>query len=170
MPFFPLIVFQFHSFYVLCLVSRFTGRFEHPKGSWKIGISLCSTFSLISIRMSRLLSARNLLATHPHPPRPIQIQGMPIGHSRSYRRRKSLRENKNVHRTVSVSVVRQTSKSFTDHPTLPVVGNIHEIPGSKIEGTQNRICPISLTSDFPLPLYTPGARSQSWFGLKGGQD
>ena len=136
----------------------------------KTGISLCSTFSLISIRMSRLLSARNLLATHPHPPRPNQIQGMPIGHLRSYRRRKSLRENKNIHRTVSVSVVRQTSKSFTDHPTLPVVGNIHEIPGSKIEGTQNRICPISLTSDFRLPLYTPGARSQSWFGLKGGQD
>ena len=41
MPFFPLIVFQFHSFYVLCLVSRFTGRFEHPKGSWKKQEYLC---------------------------------------------------------------------------------------------------------------------------------
>merc|ERR1719367_1593852 len=31
-------------------------------------------------------------------------------------------------RTVSVSVVRKASKFFTDHPTLPVVWNIHKVP------------------------------------------
>ena len=130
MPFFSS---QFFNFTVFMFCVQFPDLLEGlsiQKVLGKTGISLCSTFSLISIRMSRLLSARNLLATHPHPPRPIQIQGMPIGHLRSHRRRKSLRENKNIDRTVSVSVVRQTSKSFTDHPTLPMVGNIHEIPGS----------------------------------------
>ena len=40
---------------------------------------------------------------------------------------KLLSESKKIYRTVGVSVVRKTSKVFTNHPTLPVVGNIHKV-------------------------------------------
>lgn len=139
--------------YMVCSVCTFTENFEHSKGFWKNRINF-------SIRRSKLRWVRNPLATLPHSPRPTQIQGMPVRYWRWCKP-----QNGNIHRTVSVSVVRKASKCFTDHPTLPVMGNIHEVPGGaavpKRTNCKWNRSGLSLTSDFPLPLYTRGVRSQS---------
>ena len=104
---------------------------KHPKCSWnhKNVYFHKRSFSFLSIRKSKLLWVKNPLATHHHLPRPIQIQGMPV---ECYAVKKTQNAWKtiywNIHRTVSVPIVRETAKFFSYHPAFPVVGNVHEVP------------------------------------------
>ena len=117
-----------HPLYIMCLVSRFTENFQRSKGSWK------SRNQKEQVTVSEESSSHSspLATSHPDARDACQILNWKV-----IQIAKCSRENRNIHRTVSVSVVRKTSEFFTDHPTLPVVGNIHEVPGGAVPWRTN---------------------------------
>ena len=151
----PLIVFQFN---ITCLsvqtVLERTGLsssvFSFSRSEWA---SYC-----FSIRMSKLLWVRNPLANHPHQPRPIQIQGMPIGYCR--RQNDCQKVEKSTGQSASPSLERLPSSSPTTQPSQWWGTSIKYLKNEKQTKKTNRTGPF-LTSDFPLPLYTLGGRSRS---------
>ena len=96
--------------------------FERTNGSWKNKIISVFSFSrsewasyCFSIRMSKLLWVRNPLANHPHQPRPIQIQGMPIGYCR--KQNDCQKVEKSTGQSASPSLERLPRSSPTTQPS-----------------------------------------------------
>ena len=116
---------------------------------------LCIFF--FSIRMSKLLWVRNPLANHPHQPRPIQIQGMPIGYCRKQNYCQKVK--KSTGQSASPSLERLPRSSPTTQPSQWWGTSIKYLKNEE-ETKKNRAGPF-LTSDFLLPLYTLGGHSRS---------